>query len=66
MAALTVVSTAFTGLGRAQAKALGFPGLPLAVIPHPFGIRSREEVRAIAEKCVEEIAKIATGKGDGG
>jgi len=58
-----VVSTAFVGLGRAQAKALGCPGLPLAVIPHPFGVRSREEVRAIAEKCVEDIARIALGQG---
>jgi len=35
------------------------------VIPHPFGIRTREEVRSIAEKCVDEIAKIATGKVEG-
>ena len=46
---MTVVSNAFIGLGKAQARALGHPGLPLAVIPHPFGSRSREEVRALAE-----------------
>ena len=55
---MTVVSNAFIGLGRAQARALGHPGLPLAVIPHPFGSRTREEVRALAEQCVDDIAKL--------
>jgi hypothetical protein len=40
-----VCSTAFTSLGRAQAKALGYADLPIAVIPHPFGIRTRDEIR---------------------
>ena len=40
-------STAFLTLGRAQAKALGNPSLPIAVIPHPFGLRKRDEVREI-------------------
>jgi len=53
-----VVSTAFVTLGRAQAKALGHPDLPLAVIPHPFGNRTRDEVRGIAEQCVAEIVKL--------
>jgi len=59
---MTVVSTAFNSLGKAQARALGHPALPLAVIPHPFGSRGREEVRALAEKCVEEIVKLAAAK----
>jgi hypothetical protein len=58
-AVLTVCSTAFVGLGRAQAKALGFPALPIAVVPHPFGMRSRDEIRAVAERCVDEIARLA-------
>ncbi|OGA49368.1 MAG: hypothetical protein A3G25_09330 [Betaproteobacteria bacterium RIFCSPLOWO2_12_FULL_63_13] len=56
---MTVCSTAFTTLGRAQAASLGNPGLPIAVIPHPFGARSRDEVRAIADKCVDEVARAA-------
>ena len=59
---MTVVSNAFIGLGKAQARALGYPGLPLAVIPHPFGSRTREEVRALAEQCVDDIAKLAAAK----
>lgn len=57
-AGVTVCSTAFETLGRAQARALGNAGLPIAVIPHPFGSRTREEVRAIAEQCAGQIAAL--------
>ena len=60
-AALTVCSTAFVSLGRAQARALGDANLPIAVIPHPFGLRSRDEVRDIASKCVDEVVDLVTG-----
>jgi hypothetical protein len=56
---MTICSTAFTTLGRAQAAALGNAGLPIAVIPHPFGARSRDEVKAIADQCVAEVARLA-------
>ena len=59
-AALMVCSTAFTTLGRAQAAALGQPNLPIAVIAHPFGLRRRDEVREMAEKCVAEVAKLVS------
>ncbi len=59
-ASVVVCSTAFTTLGRAQAAAIGEPKLPIAVIPHPFGLRSREEVRNIAEQCVDEVARLVT------
>ncbi len=51
-------STTFTGLGRAQARALGYPDLPIAVVPHPFGIRTRDEIREIARQCVDDIARL--------
>ena len=59
--AVTVCSTAFKTLGTAQARALGQPNLPIAIIPHPFGTRSRDEVRQLAEACVDDIVKLATG-----
>ena len=59
--AVTVCSTAFLTLGKAQARALGQANLPIAVIPHPFGLRTRDEVRDIASKCVDELAEIVTG-----
>ena len=58
---MTICSTAFVTLGRAQARALGDANLPIAVIPHPFGLRSREEVHDIASKCVDEVVDVATG-----
>ncbi|MEO7726877.1 MAG: hypothetical protein ABIS45_06455 [Burkholderiales bacterium] len=40
--------------------------MPIAVIPHPFGTRSREEVRNIATSCAADIARLlcesASGK----
>ena len=57
-AALTVCSTSFVGLGRAQQKALGSPDLPIATVPHPFGTRSREELKEIAAKTADEIARL--------
>lgn len=59
MQAITVCSTAFTGLGRAQAKALGHPELPIAVVPHPFGIRTRDGIRELARESAEEIVRLA-------
>ena len=58
MAAVTVCSASFTGLGHAQAKALGFPDLPIAVVPHPFGNRNRDEIRQIASQCVDDIVRL--------
>ncbi len=53
-----MVSQSFIGLGKAQQKALGSPDLPIAVIPHPFGTRSREELREIAAKAAGDIARL--------
>ena len=57
---MTICSTAFVTLAKAQAKTLGHPDLPLAVIPHPFGIRTRDEVRDLAERCAEDIARLVS------
>jgi hypothetical protein len=55
---VTICSTAFLTLGRAQAQALGHAALPIAVIPHPFGLQSRDEVRQSAALCVDDIVKM--------
>ncbi|HYK13849.1 MAG TPA: hypothetical protein VEW70_07690, partial [Burkholderiales bacterium] len=62
--ALVVCSTAFVTLGRSQLNALGGADLPIAVMPHPFGVRTRAEVRALAETLVDEVARLATGGSD--
>ena len=46
---MVICSTAFITLGRSQLKALGGADLPIAVMPHPFGVRTRAEVRALVE-----------------
>jgi hypothetical protein len=61
--ALTICSTAFITLGRAQASALGRPHLPIAVIAHPFGLRSRDEVRQMAETCVDDVVNLVSKGG---
>ena len=59
--AVTICSTAFVTLGKAQARALGDAGLPIAVIPHPFGTRTRDEVRDIASRCADDLVGLVTG-----
>lgn len=61
LAAVTVCSTAFVTLGRAQASALGCKTLPIAVVPHPFGLRRREEIRELAAQCADDIARLLAG-----
>lgn len=59
--AMTVCSSAFLTLGRAQARALGNAELPIVEIPHPFGGRARADVRTLAEQCAAEIARRLAG-----
>ena len=61
-AAVAICSSAFLTLGRAQARALGHAELPIAVIAHPFGARTRAEVRTLAAACVDEVVQLATGQ----
>ena len=61
--AATICSTAFVTLGHAQARALGDPDLPIAVVPHPFGLRSREEIREMAAKCADDLVSLVTTAG---
>ena len=58
--AVTICSTAFVTLGRAQARALGDAELPIAIVPHPFGLRSRDEIRDIAAKCTDDLVNLVT------
>jgi hypothetical protein len=60
--AMTVGSEVFATLGRATALHAGMAGLPIVVVPHPFGTCTREEIRVLAERCADDIAgKMAGG-----
>jgi hypothetical protein len=57
---VTVCSTAFEALGRAQASALGCSSLPIAIVPHPFGLRARGELPRLAEDVAAQVAKLVS------
>ena len=57
-ATLTIATTAFQVLARTQAKALGQPYLPVAIIPHPLGPRSRQELQDIVDRQLEAMVKL--------
>lgn len=61
-ASVTVCSTAFETLGRTQAKALGVPDLPIAFVPHPFGIIARDKLRPIAQDVAKQIETMLAEK----
>lgn len=56
----TILSRDFAGLGQSECKALGFPTMPVVVVPHPFGSLKREQVRKIADDVVDEIIHVLT------
>jgi len=56
---IAICSESFKGLGRAQARALGYAQLPIAVVPHPFGKLTREQIGALARDCVTDIVQFA-------
>ena len=66
VSAVVVGSTPFLPLARAQLRSLGAPEIPIAEIPHPFSTIGRDEVRRVAENCVDSIARLALrGPGSG-
>jgi len=52
---MALCSSTFIKLGRSQAKALGVPALPILEVPHPFGLKTREEIKEIAKDCLQQI-----------
>lgn len=52
---VTLVTEQFVSLARAAAKSLGYPDIPLVVVPHPFETMPRDQVRALAEQKYDEI-----------
>lgn len=52
---MTICSTEFETLGRAEAQALGIQALPLALIQHPLGGLKPEAVEKRAHSVVDAI-----------
>lgn len=58
MATVTICSTEFETLGRAEAQALGIEVLPLALIQHPLGGLKPEVVEKRAHSVVDAIQEM--------
>lgn len=56
-----ITTDAFAEMGQATARSLGLAGMPMAAAHHPFDYLSRGEVRAEAERVLDEVAAIVTG-----
>lgn len=60
---VSVVTEQFVSLAKNSAKAMGYPDLPMIVVPHPFETLPREQIRQLAEEKVEELVqKISQAK----
>ena len=55
---MTICSTEFEALGRAEAGALGAPALPLAIFQHPLGGLKPEAVEKRAHSIVDSIQQM--------
>ncbi len=66
--AAVVCTEPFIATGRAMARARGKAEYPFAVIPHPIGSASEEEMRSRAEAALPQVVELLTGRvldGDG-
>ena len=50
-----ICSTPFEKLGRAQARVLGVPDLPLVIVEHPLGGLALDDVRARARVATPAV-----------
>ena len=52
---MTIVTEQFVSLAKSVAKSMGYPDLPLVVVPHPFETLPHDTIRKIAEEKYDEI-----------
>jgi hypothetical protein len=58
---VTICTDAFEALAREEAKNLGMPDLPLAIIGHPIGGESREVIQRRAEDAAPAVLRGLAG-----
>ena len=54
---MTVITTAFRSAGELRLKGLGLADHPMVVVDHPMASRTAPEVKSMAEKAADDIAK---------
>ena len=52
---ITVCTDVFTGLAKEEAKNLGMPDLPIAVVKHPLGGEPKEGVQERSVAALEQV-----------
>ncbi len=60
----TVCTDEFAPLGKEEAKAFGFSGLPLVIVPHPVMHLKKEKIEELAEAALEEIIHVLSSPED--
>ena len=59
--AAAIITEPFIATAEAMARLAGMPEYPVAVIPHPVGSLSRDEVTARADAIAERIVELLLG-----
>jgi hypothetical protein len=53
--AVALVTTAFQAQGDFVATSLGMPDIPRVILPHPVAGTGKANLRAVAEKVIDEV-----------
>ena len=61
--AVVIITEPFIPTAAAMAELAGMPGYPYAVIPHPVGSLSPEEVRRRADAVATRVETLLLGAG---
>jgi hypothetical protein len=61
--AAVICTDQFVASAKAQAEICGNPAYPFAVVPHPLGSLTADELRARAAAAVPQVIAILTGVG---
>jgi hypothetical protein len=56
--AAVICTEEFENMGRASAAAAGLPDYPFAIVPHPIGRLSDEELQRKAEKAAPQAIEL--------
>ncbi len=57
---VSLVTEEFKSLADTAARALGYPDLPMVVVPHPFELLPVEDIERLAEEKFQEIVQKVT------
>jgi hypothetical protein len=55
---VTFSTSPFRTLADKRRSALGLADLPLVFLPHPLATRSQDEIEAMADRAVGEVARM--------